>query len=235
VAGVVLSLGVLAPACRAGADERVLDIHLTVLARQALQRDRLLANVNIGVHVKERVATLWGPVPSDKVAERAVRLLRQIPELREVRSELSIDLEPPPILDRQGPAPAGPRWLPGLPGEGAARPPTPPPAILTRHPGKGAAHTPQLPAIAVPTPPGVPAAGAPAEPAMAPGADLAREVRKLVQGDERYRRVQVAAESGTVFLSGVVYRWEDMHELSRAVARLPGVVRVVLRGVRTDP
>src|SRR3954470_14031744 len=38
------------------------DVGLTVRARQALRRDKELAPLNLGVKVREGVATLWGPV-----------------------------------------------------------------------------------------------------------------------------------------------------------------------------
>jgi osmotically-inducible protein OsmY len=64
---------------------------------------------------------------------------------------------------------------------------------------------------------------------------LAVRVRRVQQADERFRRLRVQVDSGTVTLRGVVARWQDLHELSRAVARVPGVERVILRDIRTSP
>ena len=43
------------------------DLRLTVLARRALQGDPALGRLNLGVRVRDGVATVWGPVPSDAV------------------------------------------------------------------------------------------------------------------------------------------------------------------------
>src|SRR5207245_2442047 len=77
--------GVLAGPAEAGSAKD--DLYQTVLARRALQNDALLAPLNLGVRVRQRVATLWGPVASAEAARRAVALLRELPELAAVRSE----------------------------------------------------------------------------------------------------------------------------------------------------
>ena len=71
------------------------------------------------------------------------------------------------------------------------------------------------------------------EPADA--AAVSGAVQALVQSEERYRRVRYEVKQGKVYLSGVVVRWGDLHELSLAVTRIPGVESVVLRDVRTEP
>src|SRR5947209_7637347 len=129
----VLVLVLVSSSCSAGvisvpptadrATER--DVMLTMLARRALLLDAELAPLNLGVRVRNRVATLWGPVPSAELAFKAEQRLRGLLELLAVHSELIVapgsavaalplpaDVLPPP------PSPA----LPDAP-RGTAAPP----------------------------------------------------------------------------------------------------------------
>jgi len=98
------------------ADEIGRDFAHTALARQTLLQDPRLAGLNVGVKVHDRVAVLWGTVPTLDLARRAEDLLRALPEFRIVRSELEIDsfetpgnvVEPPTHL----PEPREPRETP---------------------------------------------------------------------------------------------------------------------------
>jgi hypothetical protein len=64
-------------------------------------------------------------------------------------------------------------------------------------------------------------------------AGLIHAIERLRQSDARFRAVQTEAQGGVVRLRGVVQRWDDLFELAQAIARLPGVERVVLLDVRT--
>ena len=64
------------------------DLRQTIQARRLLADDPDLAPWNIGVIVQDRVATLWGPVPSAEVAFRAEICLKSMIELTEIRNEL---------------------------------------------------------------------------------------------------------------------------------------------------
>ncbi len=66
------------------------DVRQTIQARKLLADDPDLAAWNIGVTIQDRVATLWGPVPSAEVAFRAELCLRSIIELADVRNELVV-------------------------------------------------------------------------------------------------------------------------------------------------
>lgn len=79
------------------------ETRLAVQARKALLEDAALAplisNSQIGVRVRQNVATLIGTIPSQDLADRAVKILRSQPELQilvDVRNELEIV---PPGLD----------------------------------------------------------------------------------------------------------------------------------------
>src|SRR5688572_26384722 len=81
-----------APADAAGTGA---DWPLTLQARNALWDDPLLAKLNLGVRVREGIAILHGPVPSQEVAEMAVGRLRRVPGVRGVLNETY----PPPVDD----------------------------------------------------------------------------------------------------------------------------------------
>ena len=93
-------------------------------ARKLLADDSDLEAFNIGVTVRNRVATLWGPVPSIEVAFRAELVLRSMFELTAVRNELFVSelVEPmrkplridnPPRIVPEIVPPKLPRALPG--------------------------------------------------------------------------------------------------------------------------
>lgn len=96
------------------------DLMLTVLARKALLDDRELAPLNLGVRVHNRVASLWGPVPSPLLADRAIRMLSSLPELVQVRNDMHIAVE-----EEVFPVPRTVPQLPWAPGGS--------PATLTIH------------------------------------------------------------------------------------------------------
>src|SRR5437879_4427417 len=91
----LLVLVLAQPTLRAGDDfDFPRDLLHTLLARRALFQDRELGPLNLGVKVHHRIATLWGPVPSADLAQRAVQVLRLVPDFVEVKSELQVDALP---------------------------------------------------------------------------------------------------------------------------------------------
>jgi hypothetical protein len=126
--GALAFLPLLGGAARAQTSEEALfrNMWQTVQARKLLLDDPQLGPLSLGVHVTNRIAVLWGPVPSRELGLRAELRLRTMVELTEVRNGLTIDPDfagvPPAPLD-----PDGPRLLPdALPPPrvpGAPRPP----------------------------------------------------------------------------------------------------------------
>jgi hypothetical protein len=109
--------------CRAGSDtER--DVRQTVRARQVLLQDPALAPHNVGVVVRDRIATLWGPIPSAPLRQRAEQALRGLFELAEVRNHLEVSGAEPELAST-GP-PFLPARLPPAPPRLAPRPVDPP-------------------------------------------------------------------------------------------------------------
>jgi hypothetical protein len=64
---------------------------------------------------------------------------------------------------------------------------------------------------------------------------LVQAIEKLRQEDDRFRRITPEVHHGIVRLRGSPSPagWRDLFELARAVARLPGVKRVILEDERT--
>src|SRR5438132_1579912 len=66
------------------------DTELTIAARRTIAQDRALAGVNVGVSVRQNVATLWGSIPSPALAQRAVAAVQRVPGVRSVRNQLAL-------------------------------------------------------------------------------------------------------------------------------------------------
>jgi hypothetical protein len=98
------------------------DLLQTIRARQILHDDEELRGLLIGVSVRNRVATLWGPVPKLDLGLRAESCLRGVPEIRDVRNELAV--QELPLRFATTPI----RQIPGMPIESSPRlPPAAPP------------------------------------------------------------------------------------------------------------
>ena len=226
--------------------------------RQALFQDALLAPLNLGVSVRDHVATLWGPVPSPDLARRAEERVRQVQGIGEVINQLHVeppdgppgDLPRNPPLAQQPPRDEFPVQEQPTPLVGRPEEHGPVSSQLAGGRGQGARKgqvvsgnpppaedpsVPVMPSIALPTP----SAAGDREPAAAappvPPTDPAQAIDRLRQGDERYRRVRPEVDGGTVRLRGTVYCREDLFGLAQAISHLPGVQRVVIENVQTDP
>jgi hypothetical protein len=79
------------------------DLELTLRARKTLLQDPILAPLAIGVSVHDRVAVLWGKVPSVELAHQAQSRLRQVLGLTDVRDDLCVC--PPAGADAGRPLP----------------------------------------------------------------------------------------------------------------------------------
>ncbi len=261
---IATTLLLLAPCSRAGEsspsqpDVRMGDLRLTVFVRRTLFEDPELARYNLGVSVRQGVATVWGPVPTEALARRARERLRQVLGIVEVRSELY----PGTVEDSPGKQPSGvePGFLlstPRVHGALAARTGSSPSvaevadtSATTILDAGGPRDTPSpslheavtlMPPLAnrdVPTP----VAKEPTAVLLTPTpfrapADLASEVVKLQQRDGRFGRLRAEVRDGVVYLRGTVRRSEDLMELAQVIALLPGIDAVRLQNVQieTDP
>jgi osmotically-inducible protein OsmY len=207
------------------------DVRQTMEARKLLADEPELEACNIGVSVQNRVATLWGPVPSIEVAFRAELVLRTMFELTAVRNELFVSElvepikkkplridNPPQLLPDLAPPklPALPRLMPGAPG------------VLMGTETKRPASQPTVKEKPLPVLPRIEAI----VPAPAPAADgdaqLTSAVRNLLAENAAFRQVQFIVKDGRVYLRTTGPETDALHEAARTVARLPNVAGVVL-------
>jgi hypothetical protein len=208
------------------------DLRLAALARQALQGHPRLAPWNLGVRVQDRIATLWGPVPSLAIGRIAEDQLRAMPELRGVRNELQVPAmeEPmPPASQRKAPSPA-PAKIPALRHQPAVAPERNERrrSILTNNAAPPSLDSPValLPPIAVP----MPQASTPA-----PTAHETRgptDLEKALAALRRQFRTQgltLEIRDAVVYISGPTSRSDDLFALAQVIAELPGVKRVLVR------
>lgn len=230
------------------------DLQLTVEARRALARDPDLGPLNVGVNVRDGVATLWGPIPSDKLAARAIERVKTISALDRVRNELSVE----PVLDLvagtpsalppavfapvedaalRGRKPAGellPRTLEHTPLP--LRPSSDTRAVERNSEASSGAGAALLPPVVGERPTASPAQETGAK-LLPPRAEpsLGKVIDRLRRSDDRYKHIEARIDGGIVTLSGAAYRQADMDDLANAVSQLPGVERVILEKARTAP
>lgn len=220
----------------ASAPATLRDARLAMYARRALMQDDLLAPLNLGISVRQNVAIIWGPVPSQELAKRAVDRLREVKGLIEIRSQIYIAALEEPLPFKP---PAHPPLMPLEP----RQPPVPHPGDTLKFP-RNALGT-SLPslteppssrplsesvALLPPVPRGTLTSGS-AE--ASPSLPLAIEQVRL--SDLRFRLARSEVQAGVVHLSGAVSRREDMLDLAERISRLPGVQRVILRDVLLEP
>ncbi|HEV3204412.1 MAG TPA: BON domain-containing protein [Gemmataceae bacterium] len=229
-------------------EEMVADCSRMLFARQALQQDEELANFNLGVTIRGNVATLWGGIASPALSKRAEEKIRKVAGVRQVLNELRIDrpeeakkslfAQPaPPQPNPDSPilvkAPLAAGALTGGSGENRLDMKT---GVLVRP-----AETKPTEAVAV-MPPLVVSfrpnltTDPPANPRPVIGkaaGDLGKTLQQMRMKEERFRQIQPEIKGGVIQLSGTVPRLEDMMEFAQAVARVPGVERVLLGEYRT--
>lgn len=212
-------------------EPRFVDTGLVVKARQALADDDELAEWNLGVSVHDRVATVWGDVPSAGLSKRACARVRLVPGIAEVVSDVRIR----PLLDGE----RQPRQLaesePWLPNP-ELRPRTESLARDWAEPAWSATTTGSLPQWR----PVRTVTASPCEtgrvlllsPRFSDALSLADRVSEVCREDYQHRDLIPDISDGTVTIHGKVERWEDVHVLARRIARLSGVERVVLGDIR---
>ncbi len=210
------------------------DVLQTCEARKALLQDTVLGPLNLGVKVTNRVAVLWGPVPSAQIAGQAVSLLQKVPGLIAVRNELEID----PDLNLL------PQYLPEILPQESRLPPSP--AQLTTR-TRGEVADGQLPMAG-----GIKAGGqSTVLPTAMPGMPDHKEIEMILpslriptgepeihrtppeaiarlQKDSRFARIQVRLQAGQATLRADGNLSPSLHEFARLISRIPGIDRVVV-------
>lgn len=225
----VLALLALASSAATADEHGTRDCLLTVRARQALAREAALAPLNLGVTVREGVATLYGSVPSPALARLARETVAAVQGVLEVRGELEIRPPDDPLSEFLNLLPKAVVPLPDL----LAHERYPAPGWLTSHWGDSAASSRPAVSLMAPVTPRAPAAPA----AVVEKTDLAGAVERLRRADIRFHRLRAEVRDGMVRLGGIAERREDAMAFAQQVSRLPGVGRVIIQEVRTpnDP
>jgi hypothetical protein len=196
------------------------DMRLTVLARRAFQADRELARLNLGVKVRDGVATVWGSVPSTEAARLVVARLESIDGIDQVRSEVVVRVHDRPLVPEVGIPTRVPARIQ------VAKPVVPaPPSDLAARPGD----LPELKSLPLPGPPPKPkrdmvVASRPTQPA------LRVLVERVRQSDRRFSGIPVEVQGNVVVVTRSGSNEEDAAALAQALRRVRGVAEVVLSG-----
>ena len=209
------------------------DMQVTIFARRALSAYPTLAKLNLTVTVRDGVATVWGPVPNGQIGKQAVKQLEMVKGIYQVKSDLFIfestreDLAGVPFVfaaptRSQSASPdrdsgqisnlAGPLNL------RAAAPVAPsllPAAVAL------------LPPVAVPESRGAAVSTVSASKSISEL--VVRGIDRLRQADQRFRAIGVEVRDGAVTLRSGTALGEHVMAFAQAIARLPGVERVVVQ------
>lgn len=196
------------------------DVQLGVYARRALMSDARLGPLNLGVSVRQGVATLWGPVPSIALEKEAIERLRPIQGLIAIHSELYVTPGEEPAIEKLPEPLQDPRAPGALAARLSVREPLPPLSVTESLSLPPPSVSLSRPAIELP-----PDASPP----------LLLHIEQLRQSDPRFRLLKPQLQGGVVYLYGMAARWEDVHDLTRLLTALPGVDRVTLRNLQIDP
>ncbi len=191
------------------------DAILSRKARDVLERDDKLANSQIVVNVKNRIATLKGTAASADHAKRAAKLVREITGMASVDNECIVapvdstsDDVAAAVKRAQAQAadkpddPAGPSALTGRTSVSSKAPPMPPPAIVLYHPDLSA-----------------------------PSSELLAALEKVRTSEKRFRDLRYSVKSGVVRISGIVNRMSDANDFADQLTKIAGVTQVLLTKV----
>jgi hypothetical protein len=200
-------------------------MRLTVMARRAFQHDRVLAPLNLGVKVRDGVATVWGPVPDAEVARQAVARLEAIHGIDEVHSELHLRPREKPLLAELGiPRGAPTRIQVAKPVE---RPTEVGPRVREVAASGGRPGTlPELTAVPMPAAEQAPKrAVVTARPVAIP---LHVAVERVRSSNSRFQSIPVEVRGTMVIVGRSGADGEDVTALAQALRRVRGVTEVVV-------
>jgi BON domain len=210
------------------------DWKLSLQARKALQQDKRLEGLNVGLTIHGSVANLWGPVPSADSARFAEECLKKVPGITAVVNGTRVVPPADPLPAQVAEA----LRAQSLKSESAV---TPPATVTT---AKMTSNRPPAEALRefaqfvrpMPIDRQSPPDRAPAVllPPMADGqsTDFDAFWERLRDKDLRFRDVVLESQAGIVRINGSVARMADAWELAEKLAEFPGVKQVVLDKVQ---
>jgi hypothetical protein len=217
----------LAPAPPSPADWK-----LSLQARKALQQDKRLDGLNLGLTIQSGVAKLWGPVPSADSARFAEECLKKVPGITTVvngtRVVPPVDPLPAQVAEalRAQSLKPEPAVVPPATVTTAKMTSNRPPAEALREFGQPRPIDRQPPADRTP---------AVLLPPMAdiPLTEFDALWERLRDKEPRFRDVVLESQAGIVHINGSVARMADAWELAEKLAEFPGVKQVVLDKVQS--
>jgi osmotically-inducible protein OsmY len=210
------------------------DIRITLKALQALAQDSELARYPIFVTVRQGNMTVWGQVPNEGLSRRALKLAGSVQGVFQAHSELVIG-PVEPIRD-ETPRLPGPIRLP-YSGETPVRRDPRPRGVPTGNPRSPPSYN-NGAEFGRPTPLGASSADTPKSAVLLPPGALEKKeslqsmIERTIGSDVRFAGIRFDERAGTVTLSGNAARMEHVLDLSRLVARLPGIKEVIVENVR---
>jgi BON domain len=229
------------------------EIEVTCRGRQALHSEPRLRPLNLFVSVKQGVATVSGPVPSEELARLAVQVLEKVTGIYEVRNQLSLVKVPvtqPLFIPLQNEPPtqtqsAFPDRRPGSrgtlagrngenlsgPGKQAGTNPFPEtasnPFPLPRPPEVSPEGVALLPPVALSE--GTRPSGQ-IQPEVDPLAVLRVGVEQLRRADRRFQPLHVEIrDAQTLWVYDDPWHGEDVAAFAEGLRRLPGVRSLVIK------
>jgi hypothetical protein len=197
------------------------DSQFTLYARQAIMQDEELSRFNLGVTVRSGVATLWGTLPNAALARQATERVRQVPGLIDVRGEIRLVAaeDETPSFSSQGRVEQRGTTIED---RGSKTP-----SKTTTASYRNKASPAVMPSIPLPASEKAHVVVPMKQPATV-NESLPEMVLHIRQGDIRYRLIQFEIRDGTIRLWSAAKQQENLFAMAQAVARLPGVKRVVV-------
>jgi BON domain len=205
-------------------------------ARRALLKDEQIASFNVGVSVKDKVATIWGTLPSAEVGKRIEEMLKKINGIASVVNECKI--VPPASPVPQQVADAVKRLQDGE--EVASRPVAPPAATTGRQvvakpaPEMLAPRPVNDPHEARLTPLQPPPAAVLLPPVLSSDAPtMGNDSVETVRNSEpRFKEVALDVKGGVVKINGRVGKMKDAWDLAEKLNNVNGIRQVILGNVQ---
>jgi len=216
------------------------DIRLSLAARTAISEDLRFFYLNLGIPVKNGVATVWGVVPSADATQQIVDRVGKVKGIKRVKNEMTVlpEDEWPDEWRSMQPLlrPLGQKPRPGEQIAVSLRPPTPfdatpqgtpapsaPPAIAAP---ASPMITPVLPMSPMPVPvsPMPMSSGQLAAQEHKP--DLRSAIDSLQKSDPRFDGIAVSLDGAIVYVRG---QGPILFTLAERLSVLPGVERVVVQ------
>lgn len=220
-------------------DQTPRDFVLTSAARRAIQKDERLGALNLGISVNNRVATVWGNVPTAETNTRLDETLKKISGIAAVMSECRL-VPDDPVPNAIADAVKKNRDKGDDPNTSAkfSEPPQPPATMTGRTVSK-----PNLEELA-PKPRGDVNENAPGAPLLPPpptvvlhapipvsSIDDLNDWEMVRKSEPRFREVTLDVRNGVIRINGLVVKTKDAWDLADKLNALPNIKQVILGNV----